>query len=107
MKGFKSSKNRRFKLYKNELDKAWFTRDAALTDWKDLAKRTISDKILKVRAYKMAINTKYDKYKRGLASRVYECFDRKKTGLRANLNEVLAQALHKLVIKRRSKKVSR
>ena len=103
MKGFKSSKNRRFKLHKNELDKAWFTRDAALTDWKDLAKRTISDKILKVRAYKMAINTKYDKYKRGLASMVYECFDRKKTGLRANLNE----ALHKLVIKRRSKKVSR
>ena len=33
--------------YKNELDKACFAHDAAYSDSKDLAKRTISDKILK------------------------------------------------------------
>ena len=40
-------------IYKNELDKACFAHDAAYSDSKDLAKRTISDKILKERAYKM------------------------------------------------------
>ena len=34
-------------MYKNELDKVCFSHDAAYSDNKDLAKRTISDKILK------------------------------------------------------------
>ena len=34
-------------LCRNELDKACFAHDAAYSDSKDLAKRTISDKILK------------------------------------------------------------
>ena len=38
-------------LYRNELDKACFAHDAAYSDRKDLAKRTISDKIFKDRAY--------------------------------------------------------
>ena len=38
-------------LYWNKLDKACFAHDAAYSDSKDLAKRTISDKILKDRAY--------------------------------------------------------
>ena len=37
-------------LYRNELDKACFAHDAAYSESKDLAKRTISDKILKDRA---------------------------------------------------------
>ena len=36
-------------LYRNELDKACFAHDAAYSDSKDLVKRTISDKILKIR----------------------------------------------------------
>ena len=40
-------------LYRNELDKACFACDAAYSDGKDLAKRTISDKILKDRAYEI------------------------------------------------------
>ena len=36
-------------LYRNELDKACFAHDIAYSDSKDLAKRTISDKILKDR----------------------------------------------------------
>ena len=43
-------------LYKNELDKACFAHDAAYSDSNDLAKRTISDKILKNRACAIARN---------------------------------------------------
>ena len=35
------------RLYRNELDKACFAHDTAYSNSKDLAKRTISDKILK------------------------------------------------------------
>ena len=40
-------------LYKNELDKSCFTDDATCSDNKDLAKRTISDKILKIELMKL------------------------------------------------------
>ena len=40
-------------------------------------KKTISDKILKDRAYNIAINPKYDGYQKGLASVVYKFFDKK------------------------------
>ena len=43
-------------LYKNELDKACFTNDAAYSDSKDLDKRTIADEILKDRPYEIARN---------------------------------------------------
>ena len=33
----------------NELDKAYFTHDAAYFDNKDLTKRTVADKILKIK----------------------------------------------------------
>ena len=52
------------------------------------------------RAYEIAINSKYDGYQRGLASKFFD----KKIGsgttskMRANLNEVLPQELHKPVI---------
>ena len=38
-------------FYKNVLDKSCFDHDAAYSDSKDLAKRTISDKILNDGAY--------------------------------------------------------
>ena len=47
-------------LYRNELDKACFTDDAVYSDSKDLAKRTVSDKILKDGSYEIARNPKYD-----------------------------------------------
>ena len=46
-------------LYRNELDKAWFAPDAAYSDSNDLAKRTISDKILKDTAYGIVRNPNY------------------------------------------------
>ena len=89
-------------LYRNELDKASFAHDAANSDSKDLAKRTISDKIVKDRTYEIARNRKYIGYERALASMVYTFFD-KKTGSGTTINEQLAEELHKLVI-RKSKK---
>ena len=92
-------------LYRSELDKACFAHDATYFDSKDLAKRPISDKILKDRADEIARNRNYDGYQRALASMVYKFFD-KKLGLRINLNEQLAEQLHEPVIKKfKSRKV--
>ena len=84
---------------KNELDKACFAHDTAHSDSKDLAKRTISEKILKNKAYEIAINPKYDGHQRRLASMVYKFFN-KKAGSGESVNEELAQELHKPVIKK-------
>ena len=52
----------------------------AYGDFKDLKKRTFSDKVLRGKAFNIAKNPKYDGYQRGLASMVYKCFDKKSTG---------------------------
>ena len=102
-------------IYKNELDKGCFAHDAAYSDSKNLAKRTILDTILKnkikIITYKIAVNVKYDGYQRWLASMVYRYFD-KKTGLGeietskagASVNEELVQELDKPVIKKIKRK---
>ena len=64
-------------IYKNVLDKACFTHDAAYSDSKDLTKRIVADKIFKNRAFNIAKDPKYDGYQRGLASMVYKFFDSK------------------------------
>ena len=53
--------------YKNELDKASFAHDAAYSDWKDLDKETITDKILKYQVNKIVIKSKCNGYQRELA----------------------------------------
>ena len=45
-------------------------------DSKDLAKRTVLDKILTDRAYEIAPHPKYDRLQMRLASMVYKCFDK-------------------------------
>ena len=60
-----------------ELDKACFADDAAYSDGKDLPKESISDKILKDRAYETARNHKYDGYQRAWASMDCEFFHKK------------------------------
>ena len=77
-------------LYRNELDKACFAHDAAYSHSKDLAKRTMSYKILKYRAYEIARNREYDGYQRTLASMVYKFFDMR-TGSGVSVNEQLAE----------------
>ena len=87
-------------IYQNELDKACFAHNTAYSYSKGFAKRTISDKILKDRAYEIVINSKDDGYQTGLVNILYNCFDKKTwLGAGASVNEELAQELHKPVIK--------
>ena len=72
-------KNQKFKetgdtsyIYKNGPDKACFHHDMAYRDFKNLARRTASDKVLIDNACNIAKNAKYDGYQRGLASMVYK-----------------------------------
>ena len=70
-------------VYHNELDKAYFQYDMAYGDFKDLTRRTASNKILRDKAFNIAKNQKYDGYQRGLASMVYKCFNKKSSALSA------------------------
>ena len=63
--------------YRNELDKPCFAHDARYSDSKDLAKKTLPDKVLKDKADEIARNCKYDEYQRALASIAYKFFDKK------------------------------
>ena len=54
-------------IYKNELDKACFQHDMAYGDFKDIKRRTASDKILRDKAFNIAKNPKYDGHQRGIA----------------------------------------
>ena len=89
-------------IYKNELDKACFQHDMAYGDFKDLAKRTAADKVLRDKAFKIASDQKYDGYQRGLASMVYKFFDKKSQGSGVDNNENirLADELHKPIIRK-------
>ena len=48
----------------------------AYGDFKNLKRRTFSDKVLRDKAFNIAKNPKYDGYQRGFASMVYKCFDK-------------------------------
>ena len=89
-------------IYKNELDKACFQHDMAYGKSKDLVKRTQSDKVLREKAFKIASDSKYDGYQRGLASMVYKFFDKKSSGsgITNEFNYQLANELHKPIIKK-------
>ena len=71
-------------------------------DFKDIAKRTAADKVLRDKALKIARDHKYDGYQRELASMVYKFFDKKSQGkgLANNNNKEnvqLANELHKTI----------
>ena len=72
-------------IYKNELDKACFQHDMAYRDFKDLKRRTFSDDVLRNKAFNITKNPKYDGYQRGLASMVYNFFDKKSKGNGVNI----------------------
>ena len=71
---FKETGNTNY-IYKNELYKACFQHDMAYGDFKDLAGRTASDKILRDKVFNIPKNPKYDGYLRGLVSMDYKFFD--------------------------------
>ena len=82
----------------------------ACGDFKDLARRTGSDKVLRDKAFNIAKNPKYDGYQRGLASMVYKFFDKKSSGSGVAANNVikqniqLADELHKPIIRKFEKR---
>ena len=96
-------------IYKNELDKACFQHDMAYEDFKDIARRTASDKTLRDKAFNVP---KHDGYQKELASRLYNCFDKKSiaSGIVNNKNNnnnnnnnnnlQLAKELHKPIIRK-------
>ena len=77
----------------------------AYGDFKDLARRTASDKILRDKAFNIAKIPKYDGYQRGLAPMVYKFFDKNSSsgsGVANNKikqNMELSEELHKPIIR--------
>ena len=72
--------------------------------FKDLKRRTTSDKVSRDKEFNIAKNPKQDGCQRGLASMVYNFFDKKSAGSQETNNEIkqnlqLAEDLHKLIIK--------
>ena len=101
---FKETGDSRY-IYRNELDKVCFQHDMTYGDFKDLAKRTAADKVFRDKAFNIAKDPKCDGYQRGLASMVYNVFDKKTKGhelshtIKSALqNEQLAEELHKPII---------
>ena len=108
IKEFKRTGDTRL-LYRNELDKACFKHDAAYAKYKDVENRLISDQKLRNSAYDIASNPKYDGYQRGLASMVYKTVSGKGNAKHSSLermenNKILAEELHKPVIKKFNKR---
>ena len=105
----KETRGRKY-IYRSELGKACFQHDIAYGDFKDLARRITSDKILRDKAFNIAKNQKYDGYQRVHASAVYKFFDEKLASLEDKStigsgaatiqNEQLAEELHKPIIKK-------
>ena len=114
IKEFKRTGDTRY-IYRNELEKACFQHNSADADHKDLINRTKSDIVLRDKAYDIASNPKYDGYQRGLASMVYNFFDKKSRGsgtakstaepsTLARNSSILADERHKPIIRKFNKR---
>ena len=55
-------------MNQNELDKTCFPHDMTNGNFKDLPRKTASDKVLHNKAFIIAKNPKYDGYQRGFVS---------------------------------------
>ena len=85
-------------------------------DFKDLKRRTASDKLLGDKAFNFAKNPKYDGHQRGLASMVYKFLNKRSASLTdksasgggdnipLEFNEKLAEQLHKPIIRKFKKR---
>ena len=95
-------------LSKNKLHKAFFQHDKACGDFKDLTRRTASDKILRDKVLNVAKNPKYDGCQRGFASLIYKIFDKKSSGggIKSKIvsNKELWEELHKPFLEKFEKK---
>ena len=70
----------------------------AYGDFKYLARRTASNNILTDTVFSTAKNPKYDGYQRGLASMIYNFFDKKSSGrgIKCRPNQELADEVQVL-----------
>ena len=73
--------------------------------FKDIARRIFSDKILRDKTFKIAKNSKYDGYQRGIPSMVYKFFDKKSAESGVSNNDIkqnlqLPKKLHKPIIRK-------
>ena len=101
---FKETGDKSF-IYKNQLDKGCFQHDMKYGDFKDLARRTASDKVLRDKAFNIAQNPRYDGYWWGIGS-VYNFFDKKSaslsdkplwgSGVNTHENDKIKQSQHPL-----------
>ena len=78
-------------ILKNGLDEACFQHDMAYGKSKDLVKRIQSGKVLRDKAFKIAIDPKYDGYQRGLASMVYKILIKNLVELVLIMNQIIDQ----------------
>ena len=68
-------------ICKNELDKAYFKHEMASSRYKDLQRRTQSDKVLRGKAFEIANNQDNNGYEIALGSMVYKFFEKKSNGV--------------------------
>ena len=88
----------------------------AYDEYKDLARRAASDKVLRDKAFDIAKNPKHDIYQRGLASMIYKFFNKKTPGgvikneIKQNVRPLdlamqqLAEESHKPIIRKFKKR---
>ena len=76
----------------------------AYNNFKNLKRRTQSDKFSKDKTFKIASDPKYGGYQGGLASMVYTFFDKKSKGAGLKENQQLANELHKPITRKFKKR---
>ena len=80
----------------------------AYGNFKDLNRRTFAANVLTDKAFNIAKDPKYDGYQRGLASMVYNFFDKNTFDSRIKNEDIpnkkLAEKLHKPIIRKFNKK---
>ena len=104
---FKETGDSRY-IYQNNLDKVCFQHNMAFGDFKELNRRTASDKIWHDKAFNIAKNPKYDRHQSGLASVVYIFLDNKnsRSGIKnENISKKeLVEELHKPIVRKFKKR---
>ena len=75
-KKFKETRDSR-NICQNELDKASFQYYMAYENFKNLIRKTTSEKVLRDKTFNVVNHPKYNGYIRGLSSMVYRSFDKR------------------------------